>query len=295
MGKRFYTIFFVPERAARVRRFTLSSFLLKGAGATLIIFVIVSLYLALAYLDSRKKLGEARYFKAMASDQKAQLETFNQKVLSLESQMERLRQLDEKLRTFFNLKKEQRKDTLQGTGSIALEESARGALPPDQMMEELSRLEREARLKERRLSELEKFVEKEMAFLAARPSLVPVSGRITSGFGPRISPFTSQQSMHEGIDIANQRGTPVVAPGAAQVIFVGQDKAQGRLVALDHGYGIITRYGHLDSILVKEGERVKRGQKIATIGNTGLSTGPHLHYEIQVAGRPVNPEKFVLE
>ncbi len=141
---------------------------------------------------------------------------------------------------------------------------------------------------------LDHFREK-LSYLTSIPSLWPVKGWVTSGFGYRISPFTHTLEFHEGLDIANAPGTPVVAPAEGYVLYTGWARGYGNVIILGHGYGITTIYGHLEKILVKQGQHVMRGEKIGLIGSTGRSTGPHLHYEVRVNGVPVNPLNYLVE
>lgn len=132
-------------------------------------------------------------------------------------------------------------------------------------------------------------------YLNSMPTLKPTNGWFTSGFGNRESPFTGRPNMHEGLDIANHVGSPIVAPAAGIVTYAGPRAGYGNLVTIDHGYGIQTQYGHISKAYVKVGERVKRGHKVAAVGNTGRSTGPHVHYEVRVNGVPINPQFYILE
>ena len=131
--------------------------------------------------------------------------------------------------------------------------------------------------------------------LASLPSIWPVRGWLTSRFGPRISPFTGRRHMHSGIDIATKHGTPIHAPARGRVTFVGRKGPLGKSVVLDHGFGVRTFYGHNSEIHVKSGEQVERGQLIADVGSTGRSTGPHLHYTIEVNGKAVDPLDYILD
>jgi len=134
------------------------------------------------------------------------------------------------------------------------------------------------------------------SLLSSIPSVSPVNGWITSSFGMRISPFTGKKSMHKAIDIAAPVGTPIVAPADGVVIFSGAKVGFGNFIMIAHyGYGIVTRYGHNAQNMVQAGQTVKRGEQIATVGMTGRTTGPHLHYETWVNGRAVNPKKFILD
>ena len=130
--------------------------------------------------------------------------------------------------------------------------------------------------------------------MASTPAIRPCKGWKTSNFGYRISPFTGRREFHKGFDIANRKGTPIVATADGVISFSSQKGLLGNALYIDHGHGMVTRYGHLDKILVKRGKSVKRGDKIATMGNTGRSTGPHVHYEIHMNGIPVNPEQYIL-
>jgi murein DD-endopeptidase MepM/ murein hydrolase activator NlpD len=133
------------------------------------------------------------------------------------------------------------------------------------------------------------------SLLASIPSVRPVDGWITSNFGKRISPFTGQKTTHLGIDIASPVGTPIYAPADGVVIFSGAKEGFGNFIMIAHGYGLVTRYGHNHQNMVQPGHRVLRGEQIATVGMSGRTTGPHLHYEILVNGKYENPGKFILD
>lgn len=131
-------------------------------------------------------------------------------------------------------------------------------------------------------------------YLASMPTLKPSNGWYTSGFGMRSSPFTGLSAMHEGLDIANHFGQAIRSPADGVVSFAGVRPGYGKLITIDHGYGIQTQFGHISKFYVTEGQRVKRGQQISAIGNTGRSTGPHVHYEVRVNGIPVDPYFYIL-
>lgn len=130
--------------------------------------------------------------------------------------------------------------------------------------------------------------------LASVPSITPVDGWVTSGFGVRMSPFTGESAYHKGIDVAAPIGTPVLAPADGVVVFSGMKEGFGNFVMIAHGYGIVTGYGHSAQNLVTTGQVIKRGEQLSTVGQTGRTTGPHLHYEIWVNGRVVDPKRFIL-
>jgi len=131
--------------------------------------------------------------------------------------------------------------------------------------------------------------------LVSMPSIWPAKGWLTSRFGPRVSPFTGRRQVHAGIDIAAASGTSIYAPARGRVSFVGRKGPLGKTVVLDHGFGVKTVYGHTKEIHVSVGETVERGQEIAAIGSTGRSTGPHLHYVVEVAGKAVDPLDYIFD
>ena len=132
------------------------------------------------------------------------------------------------------------------------------------------------------------------SFLHSTPTLMPALGHLTSPYGPRMSPYAGRIKMHEGLDIGAPIGTPIVAPADGGVTFSGPKPGFGNFVQIDHGYGVETIFGHASSLSVHKGQKVARGDKIATVGNTGFSTGPHVHYEVRVNGTPVDPLYYVL-
>jgi murein DD-endopeptidase MepM/ murein hydrolase activator NlpD len=131
--------------------------------------------------------------------------------------------------------------------------------------------------------------------MRATPSIMPTSGFLTSRFSSiRYHPILHENRPHEGIDITAAFGTPIVAPAAGRVVKVGWENGYGLMVELDHGYGLQTKYAHMSRTAVQVGQMVKRGDRLGYVGSTGLSTGPHLHYEVIVNGRPVDPLRYIL-
>jgi murein DD-endopeptidase MepM/ murein hydrolase activator NlpD len=140
-----------------------------------------------------------------------------------------------------------------------------------------------------RLDSVRDSVERRHALAAATPSIWPVAGWLTSYYGNRKDPITNDRDFHPGLDISAEYGQPVFATGDATVSSAGPNGAYGNMVALDHGFGIVTKYGHLSRIAVMCEQRVKRGDVIGYVGSTGRSTGAHLHYEVWMNGQLTNP------
>jgi murein DD-endopeptidase MepM/ murein hydrolase activator NlpD len=159
----------------------------------------------------------------------------------------------------------------------------------------IDRAIRQASLREQGVLELWETLSVQQSLIRATPSLKPTRGWYTSPFGYRMSPYTGAMALHTGLDIAATPGTPIYAPADGVVSFSGYDGGYGKLLSIDHGYGVVTRYGHNSELYVTVGQKVKRGDLIAAVGNTGRSTASHLHYEVRVNGLPVDPENYILE
>lgn len=132
-----------------------------------------------------------------------------------------------------------------------------------------------------------------LTYWSAMPSIWPTRGWLTSDFGPRRRPLRGGTTFHKGIDIAAKPGTPIVSPGDGIVTYSGYKSGLGKAIMVDHGYGVVTIYGHNSENFVNEGDRVKRGEVIGSVGRTGLATGSHLHYQIEVDGVPVDPMRYI--
>ncbi len=154
---------------------------------------------------------------------------------------------------------------------------------------------KDSNLKEQSVIELWELLSDRQSLLAATPSILPARGPIGSRFGYRIDPINGRQKMHAGLDITAPPGTPVRAPADGVISFAGWDDQFGKLVSIDHGYGVLTRFAHNSQIFVQVGQRVNRYDVISAVGSTGRSTGPHCHYEVRVNGIAVNPANYILD
>jgi murein DD-endopeptidase MepM/ murein hydrolase activator NlpD len=158
----------------------------------------------------------------------------------------------------------------------------------------LGQLSRQVEERSDQLGVLEALLVSTSASKKFLPTLSPIEeGWFSSNFGWRIDPFTGQKSFHEGIDFPADVGTPIVAAASGKVIFADVHPQYGKMVEIDHGNGLVSRYAHASVLLVKEGEMVVRGQQVARVGATGRSTGPHLHFEVRLNGAPQNPARFL--
>jgi len=178
----------------------------------------------------------------------------------------------------------------RGIGGAMKTDSERPGLSPS---DELNRLSQAVRQQTESLRALERLMTHAGRALAALPSRWPVRGAVNSEFGSRQSPWSNEREFHAGIDIRAARGTPVYAPAPGTVIHAGNAQDYGTAIIVDHGQDVRTLYGHLSKLNVRSGQRVERGALIGYTGNTGRSSGPHLHYEILVRSQAVNPRAYL--
>lgn len=263
--------------------------------------VLCTVFFLCDYIQVRKKTFELNQLRQQTQEQKSKIHFFASKIEDLEKQLSKLKDFDKRIRIIANLEKAQDTTMVMGMGGpspsdirdkLKAEKNEMGLA--QQMRTDIERLELEATSQEQSLSELEKLLQSKKDMLAHTPSIWPVHGWVTSGFGFRTNPFTGLTQMHEGLDIANRVGTPVIASADGIVSAAGRDTSHGNVVVISHGFGINSRYNHLNKILVRAGQRVKRGDKIGEVGTTGMSTGPHLHYDVRVNGIPVNPLRYIV-
>ena len=300
LGKRRFTVVIMPQDHSKVRQLNVPVNLFKGFVAFAGLFILGLSFMVYDYGSLRFSSNELATLKKENTEQKIQLQAFSSKVGSLEEQMAKLRQFDRKLRIIANLESPNTAERLYGVGGPTPAEDAATSLGNkrdiliQQMNSDLNQLDTEASTQERSFTELQEHLMKQSSRLASTPSVWPVRGWVASTFGYRVSPFTGLRQKHEGIDIANRLGTPIVAPANGVVTRVKREAGLGRNITISHGRGIVTKYGHLSEVLVKVGQRVKRGDTIAKMGNTGRSTGPHLHYSVLVSGVNVNPFNYIL-
>jgi len=297
----YFTFMFLPGPNKRVRTLSISKSVLKSVFLSLFGVIVLSFYLIYEYNDVKDKVWELQTVREELMQQKAQVQSFALNLLDYKRQMFLLRDLDTKLRRAVSLGPRDKAQQLLGIGGpdelglqnlTTLGEKKQGEALKE-MHQELTQLKGAASKQEASLQMLIEYFEDKRSLYASTPSVWPVRGWVTSPFGSRNSPFTGVQTFHEGIDIAAQTGTPVTAPADGLVIKAAFSSGYGNVVEISHGYGIKTLYGHNSRFNVKEGQRVKRGDIISYVGDTGSSTGPHLHYEVRLNGLPVNPVKYL--
>ena len=183
-------------------------------------------------------------------------------------------------------------DLVGGVGGVAEVDLDPPSHDPDIALHALSLSLSDLAARSRRI---ESFYADQTALLSHTPSVWPVRGYFSSGFGNRLDPFTGGKDFHSGIDVSAPLGTKVVAPADGVVLAVGRRGAYGLAIIVDHGYGILTRYGHLDGYNVRSGQRVRRGDVIGFVGSSGRSNAPHLHYEVWLDDKALDPVHYILD
>jgi murein DD-endopeptidase MepM/ murein hydrolase activator NlpD len=299
--KEYVTIMVVPGPNSPVRTVRIAKSTIKTTLLSLLGVLVLSLYLVYEYNDVKDKVWELQAVREELMQQKAEVQNFALNMLDYKRQMFLLRDLDTKLRRAVSLGPRDKAQQVLGIGGpdelgiqnlTALGEK-RQAEALKEMSEELSQLKGAASRQEASLQVLIEYFEDKRSLHASTPSVWPVRGWVTSRFGSRLSPFSGIIKPHEGLDIAAQTGTPVVATADGVVVKAGFGTGYGNMVELHHGYGMKTLYAHNSRLNVKAGQRVRRGEVIAYAGDSGSSTGPHLHYEVRLNGLPVNPAKYL--
>jgi murein DD-endopeptidase MepM/ murein hydrolase activator NlpD len=320
------TLIVMADERSPVRRFRVRRRWVTRGPWVAAAWVLLFLALAVDWVSLRLDALDVERLRAEASRHEEALGALDAQVGSLAQDLDRLRELERKLRLIANLPgavveahvpadAEPAPSGGQGgdeaeDGPDAAALAPVGSAPPEAPAASSSLLD-EARLartaglaaalaaaaslRERGFRELLEGLQGLSERLAATPSIWPTDGWVTSGFGTRISPFTGRRQFHAGLDIAGDFGTPIVAPAKGRVAFVGRQGGLGQYLVIDHGHGIRTRFAHVSEIFVRRGERVERGARIAAMGSTGRSTGPHLHYAVEIQGKAVNPRDYIVD
>lgn len=295
------TLMLFSGQAGAIRRVQVPRQWIRMALVAAGIVAVLTPLLLVDYVRLRMVAVDRDRLALESAEQLQELEEYAAKIGQISEHLSRVAKLDRKLRIMTDLDPANPLP-LPGIGGLegeGLEPLQVAALSPQgrrqRILQGFSRLEEAAVTQADQLTQLIGHLEEKTARLAATPSITPARGWVTSTFGYRMSPFTGKRELHRGLDIAARKGTAILSPAEGRVRSVSEHRALGKAIVIRHGYGIETVYGHLSEIQVKPGQVVKRGEKIALMGNTGRSTGPHLHYQVQVNGVPVDPQNYMLD
>lgn len=291
-----YTLIVVPQKGGSIKKIYATSALIKFISGSIVALFLCLMYFSCDYVKVKGKEAQLDGLKRLTAAQKEQIDLLAAKVGEFEKKMADLQQLDKKIRIMTNLDEGGHdKDHALGMGGPIPEggDPELQELTISNIGKDVDRLLEEAVFQMKSFEELSDFLTKQQSLLASTPSIWPVIGWVSSEFGYRTSPFTGKREFHRGIDIVTRIGKEVVAPADGIVVAARNKRDMGNMVKIDHRNGLSTSYGHLMKIAVKEGQRVKRGDLIGYVGNSGRSTGTHLHYSVSLNGISVNPRKYL--
>jgi len=328
------TFFIVSNQTGQTRKFVISSVWLKAASFIGAVILLVGVAAMVDYFGLLLQSIENKRLRTENTQLIKQFQVVESKVSSLENSLERVKTFTTKLKLITNIDAEDRVTKLSMGPKPApgqqVEEyepmeqrpSSESMAQQDEVFEQpqninekrgevaeqpapskdyaslvvrIDKAVRETQLKEQSVIDLWESLSERQSLINATPNIKPARGWLTSRFGYRMSPFSGKATMHAGLDIAAAPGSPIYSPADGVVSYAGYDQGYGKLVSIDHGYGVSTRFGHTSQIYVQVGQKVSKWDVIAAVGNTGRSTGPHLHYEVRINGTPVDPINFVLD
>ena len=313
MAKRTYTVLVVPEHSSKVRRLKIPhSMLLKLVIGT-IGFVALTGFLLVHYFYILDQANENSALKSENINLKTRVRLVQEEIARLDGHLQRIDQFAGKIRGMIQVNDPDRSLAMGPLLEAGSENRTQVLYAPgeridyeDELLDSnlalrlaasrLDDVENRVADQEANILQLNEYFAEDKVVLTSIPSLRPTGSRLlTSGFGVRIDPYTNQEVMHKGVDFAAEHGSEIIAPADGVVVFLGNRGNYGKALVLDHGFGLQTHYAHLSHYQVAVGQSVKRGQGIATVGNTGRTTGAHLHYEVRYRGIPQDPMRYLLD
>ena len=291
----------MPDGTACVRQIRLPKSLLFFIIPIFIICAGVLFCIIHDYRGIKANVPRLAELKKENALQKEQILYMARRIDQVTLEMNELRKLDHKLKVMVNFETGEGDEQFTGVGGSdpALLDPKKALKKVDHelvraMHQALDNLNSDINSNKEDKAGLQEFLENQKMLLASTPSIWPTKGWLSSRFGYRKSPFTGKKEFHKGVDVSARMGAPIVASADGTVSSTGWDRGYGRIVVIKHGYGLKTKYAHLKKSLVKKGQYVKRGETIGLVGNSGRTTGSHLHYEVHLNGVPVNPLRYVL-
>jgi murein DD-endopeptidase MepM/ murein hydrolase activator NlpD len=292
MANEFYTLIVVPHAKARFRKFQVSVRLTRWVLAAFGVMGLVLLGILVHYTWIAVEVAEVRRLRAENLALATKARAYEENAGQLQSKVLQLQSVVTKLGIMAGVEQSLPDASIGGVGGLRGSETT----PPSiDIASTLQSLDQKVGNLSEKSERLEAYFKDQRELLASTPSIWPLRGYLSAGFGNRADPFTGLRDFHPGIDISVPRGTKVIAPADGVVVFCGTKNGYGNAMVIDHGFGLVTRYGHLDAFNVRPGQRVRRGDVIAFSGNTGRSTAPHLHYEVWVNDQMRNPIEYIID
>lgn len=296
MAKSFYTFIIVPDASSRLRKLKLPAHALHGLIAIGILSFFVTIGLGFNYMKMAFKAAD--YDKLQAENTSLKVQKKNLEVAAVKLG-EKLNNMESMFADIQNLVEndsltKRGKLNTPAVGGSRVDYSTAQLLGTANLKDGIDLLKDRTAEMESQLTSLQELAQKKASIRRSTPTIWPVKGNLTSHFGSRTDPFNGESTeMHLGVDIAALFGTQVHAPADGRIIFAQRNAAYGNLVIIDHGNGLTTRMGHLSRFNVKVGQTVRKNEVVAYVGTSGRSTAPHLHYEVRLNDRPVNPKNYL--
>lgn len=330
-----YTVLLTSNRRGATKAITISAAWVKAGVSLGVVVLVLIAAASVDYFGLLLEQGENKRLRAENDQLSRQFQVVESKLSTLEGSLERIKTLTTKIKLITNIEDEDRVMKLsmgtvpgieQNLANLHSEDVEKDREPSSEFLKNdalflekppldeirgeltatrtkdyaslsirIDKTVKDSALREQGVIRLQELLLERQSILNATPSIKPSRGWFTSRFGYRTDPFTGKPDMHYGLDMAAAPGTPVIAPADGIVSYVGYESGYGKILAIDHGFGVRTRYAHNSQIYVELGQRVKRRDVISAIGSTGRSSGPHLHYEVRVNDVPVDPINYILD
>jgi murein DD-endopeptidase MepM/ murein hydrolase activator NlpD len=294
MPEEYYTLMLVPDARSASRKLRVPVRLVRWSLGALAVAALGASGLLVHYVWLNRQVREMETLRRQNAALSEQTRDYNLNLGRFESRITLLQRTVAKLGIVSGVEQTLAgvPEGVGGQGGATWAGTIPPSADPDLAARSLSR--RLADLSERS-HRIGRFYADQTELLTSTPSIWPVRGYLSSGYGRRIDPFTGQPGFHPGIDISAPRGTEIKAPADGVVVEVGRRGAYGRAIVIDHGFDVVTRYGHMEDYNVRPGQRVRRGDVIGFVGNSGRSNAPHVHYEVWVGDKLQNPVHYILE
>jgi len=294
------TVLLVPEGTATVKQFRLPRILPVLAVLLLLGLSLLSVGVLRDYFSLKAKLPRMATLERENALRAKQLVEMANRIDAVTVDMAALNEQEKELKALSSQVGAEEMGKFRGMGGsdVILTDPKENLQKADlklvrAMHQSLDNLESTIEQRKEKYAEFEKFLDDQKMLLASTPSIWPTRGWLSSRFGYRTSPFADKREFHRGIDISARSGSKVISPANGLVVFTGWERGYGRVIVIKHARGFKTKYAHLRKILVKKGQHVKKGAKIGLVGNSGRTTGSHLHYEVHLNNVAVNPLRYI--
>lgn len=289
---RSFTVIVAPNSPGRVRQFRISMRRIYGVIFVAIILSLLTCYGVFTYFHLVAKMMDFEGILARHNALKEQNLQYRDKTRQLDDKLSQIEMITRNISRLTGIAPDTVRSTTGGIGGFSADTQAAKDLAAENLSHLNGLIQKSGGIQQE-VVRLKDIALEQNLYLSSLPTTWPVLGYISSEFGHRPDPVSGQREMHEGLDISAPLGTKVIAPADGAVLFAGAQRGYGYVVIVAHKYGIATRYAHLSAMSVRVGQRVRKNDIIGYVGSTGKATGPHLHFEVHMENRPVNPLRFL--